>query len=338
MIRQICLSCYKMTELTDDTAGKQVVCPNCQKPMDVPQKYSPQVASGGGIPTVPTAKPSTGVPPMPSDATILPPGVNVPATPQLPPVVQAPPPGTVTPSQNPPPVPSEYTGGIGFGLNPVWFAWVPLGCLGLAFILSFFPWTKLAPGGYTVLFQNGWDALAGGMSDTVPELPDWKELEKGLSGKLRADIFILPYLLLLIPTVALAVIERVVNPVTTKLPGPLLWIPRVWPYLLLLIGGLSVVLLLLLFFGSLRGFSLERSVNEIATAKFEEQIAKNPAGTELRKINIQIGQEAARYAPRQTTWLSILLLLHLLALLAILVRLWMNTRVNKNHPRISLQW
>lgn len=331
MIRQICLNCYKMTELPDDSAGKQVTCPNCNKPMDVPAKFTPGVAAGGGM---------TSVPPPP-----VPPTANSGASPMspeplAPPTGLTPPPGTVVPTQGPPPMPYEYAGGVGFRLNPVWLAWVPLGCLVAVFVLSFFAWAKLAPGGYTVLTQNGWEAAFGSHSGTVPELQEWKDLEKAFvqDNRLRWDGLMFVYILLLLPTIALVVIERVVNPQTTKLPGPLLWIPRVWPYLLFALAGLSLLLFLLVFFASLRGFGLERAVADVAQAKYQEQLDKNPAGTELRKIHIQVGQDAARFAPLQTIWVNLLLCLHLLAVLALLTRIWLNTRPNKPHPRIGVQW
>lgn len=330
MIRQICLNCYKMTELPDEAAGTQTTCPNCGKPLDVPPKFTPGVATGGGVTSVPSVNP----PPEPS---VAPTPASTP--PFAPPPGLTPPPGTVLPNQGPPPGPSDYTGRFGFSLNPIWLVWVPLGCLVLAFVLSFFPLAKLAPGGYTVITQHAWDAAFGDYSGTVPELDEWKKLESSLvENRLRWDGLIILYLLLLIPTILLAVIERFVEPETTKLPGPLLWIPKVSPYMLYALCGLSVLLFLLLFLGSIRGFGLERAVGELAQAKYQEQLDKNPAGTELRKINIQIGQESARYAPRQTVWVNLLLALHVLALLALLARLWLNSRPTRVFPRIGLQW
>jgi hypothetical protein len=235
-------------------------------------------------------------------------------------------------------MPGEYAGGVGFTLNPAWLAWVPLGCLVVAFILSFFTWAKLAPGGYTVLTQSGWEAAFREHDGVVYELKEWKELESSLRDRMSYDLFLIPYMLLLIPLVLLAVLERVYKPGSTKLPGPLLWVPQVWPYFLYLLAGLSLLLLVLLSVASLRGFSMERAVSELALAKYQPELDKNLAGSDLKKVNIQIGQEAAKFGPRQTSWVNLLLLLHVLTVLALLARIWLNTRSAKPHPRVGVQW
>lgn len=341
MIRQICLSCYKMTELPDTAAGTRVDCPQCGKPIDVPAKYTPGVAAGGGV---------GGVTP-PADVYSVQPAADRPAPPfgakpmsSLPPSdpavspMPAPPPGVAVPPPPPPP-PGEYARSCWLPVKPAWVAWVPLGCLTAAFVLSFFPWAKFAPGGYAVITQNGWEAFGGGFWDNIPDVNEWKELEKSLTEKVRADLFILPYLLLLLPTLALAVAERVLkNPTAQQLPGPLMWLPQVWPYLLYLLGGLSLLLLLLLAFASLRGFAVERAVHDLAAAKYEKELAINTSGSDLRKTSILVGQEVARYAPKQTVWLNLLLLAHVLAVVALLARIWLNTRGDRPAPRVGVQW
>jgi hypothetical protein len=347
MIRQICLSCYKMSELPDDAAGTRVDCPNCGKPIEVPAKYTPDVAAGGGVaPPVDTypVLPVTDRPAPPAGAkpvSSIP--SSDPSAPPLPPM-PAPPPGVAVPPPPPPP-PGEYARSCWLPVKPAWLAWVPLGCLAAAFILSFFTWAKLAPGGYSVVTQNGWDALAGDHGGSPPETKEWTDLTKAFDSKeapgprLRTDLFALLYLLLLLPTLALAVVERVLkDPKTQQLPGPLMWLPQVWPYLLLLIGGLSLLLLILLGLASLRGFGIERAVQDVAAAKYEKELAVNTSGPDLRKTNILVGQEVGRFAPKQTVWLNLLLLLHVLAVVALLARIWLTTRGDKPAPRVGVQW
>lgn len=344
MIRQICLNCYKMTELPDDAAGREVTCPHCQKPITVPAKYTPGVAAGGGLspvppsPSVPTPPP--GSQPMSSDPT-APPGASPVAPPQLPPPAPQPPPGTVIPGATPPP-PSGDRSGFGLTLNPSWLVWVPATCFVLAFILSFFPWVRMSLGGYTVLTQHGWDSFSGDTSGSIPSGDAWKKFDNdlhGKDGKLSSDGLIIPYILLLLVTVALAVIERIVkNPNANTLPGPLKWLPSVWPKFLYILVGLSVLLLILIGIQSLRGFGLQHAVQAIARTKFEEKLAANPTGSELRQVWIDVGQEAGKYPVYQTGWLSLLLVVHLVAVLAYLARLWLNARGNKPYPRIGLTW
>ena len=340
MIRQMCPHCYAMNDLPDDAAGTERPCGKCGKAIAVPANYTPGVSAGGGVTPVPPADTyrvqpasppppapaATGAKPMSSDPS-APPGLNLPPQPQPPSL------GGVTP----PPSADEH-GGVGITLSPTWLVWVPLGCLVGAFFLSFFPWAKLAPAGYTVLTQNGWDSLFGWHSGTVPEIKEWKDIESSLDARLKTDIFILPYLLFLLPTLALAALERGATLLRQPLPPLLLWVPKVMPYMLYILGGLSLFLLVLLAFASLRGFGLERVPLEVARGDFDKQLAENPTGTERRKLDIQIGQTAAKYAPAQTVWVNLLLLLHVLAVVAILARLWLNTRGDRPPPRLGLTW
>jgi DNA-directed RNA polymerase subunit RPC12/RpoP len=344
MIRQVCPNCYKPIELPDDTAGKEAACPNCGKPVAVPPRYTPEVAAGGGVaPAVAPdtyrvlpSEPNTGVKPM----STVPPASSPPA---------APPPGlTPPPGVAPPPAPSAplsadlYTGGAGVTLNPLWLVWVPVGCFALAFVLYFFfTWARLAPGGYTVLTQNGWQAAFGGHDGTVPEVKEWKELESSLPTRLTWDLLIVPYTVLLLAAVALAAVERVLkDPKPRDLPAPLMWLPQVWPYLLYILIGLAAATFVLLYLASLRGFSLERVPHELARLEpsVEKALEAGPTGTELRRVNIQVGQNAARFAPGQTVWLNLLLIAHVVALLALLARLWLVARGPKPFPRIGVQW
>lgn len=345
MIRQICLSCYKMSELPDDAAGTRVDCPHCGKPIDVPAKYTPDVAAGGGIssltppptelydvlPAADRPAPPSGAKPVSSMPT------SDPSAPTLPPV-PAPPPGVAVPPPPPPP-PGEYARSCWLPVRPTWLAWVPLGCLAAAFVLSFFTWAKLAPGGYSVVTQYGWEAAFGGYSDAIPDVKEWKDLEDTLSKTVRSDIFLVPYFLLLFPLLALAVAERVLkDPHTQQLPAPLMWLPQVWPYLLYLLGGVSLLLLILLAFASLRGFAIERAVGDVAAARYEKELAVHTSGSDLRKTNILVGQEVARYAPKQTVWLNLLLFLHVLAVVALLARIWLTSRGDRPAPRVGVQW
>jgi hypothetical protein len=197
-------------------------------------------------------------------------------------------------------------------------------------------------GGYTVLTQHGWDSFSGDTSGSIPSGDAWKKFDNdlhGKDGKLSSDGLIIPYILLLLVTVALAVIERIVkNPNANTLPGPLKWLPSVWPKFLYILVGLSVLLLILIGIQSLRGFGLQHAVQAIARTKFEEKLAANPTGSELRQVWIDVGQEAGKYPVYQTGWLSLLLVVHLVAVLAYLARLWLNARGNKPYPRIGLTW
>jgi hypothetical protein len=348
VIRQICLSCYKTVELPDDAAGKDTPCPNCGKTISVPAKYMPGVAEGGGVaaasPPVP-ATPTPGAPPMSSDPSV-PPGLKA----ESPPAAPVP----------PPPEAAGLDRGFGFSLNPLWLDWVPAACILLAFLLSFFPWVSMTLGGYSVMSQTGWDSFFGGNGYNYPPQlsgdgekvkrwnAQWDELDDKLAGrtedptvKVKTDWLIVFYLLLMILTVALFVSERLVkDPNPVLLPAPLKFVSVVWPWRLLLLGGLAVLAFLMVWFQSMGGFGLQKSLDTLAKAEFKERLNDpNPKENQTRSTYIAIGQEANRYPAHQTFWLKLLLVVHAVAVVGMSARFWLAQRgPAKPLPRADVRW
>ncbi|MCU0704182.1 MAG: hypothetical protein MUF18_09435 [Fimbriiglobus sp.] len=337
MIRQICLSCYKTVELADDAAGKDVPCPSCGKPIAVPAKYTAGVAEGGGLaPAGVAAPPATG--PRP--------GATAMTDPAAPPGLKA---ETLPPP--PPPLPADTgpTRGFGFALDPKWLDWVPAACLVLAFVLSFFPWAEMKPGGYAVMTQNGWEALFASKGDYTPKGDEWEKLDAGLAGKgdtdpykdatLRSDWLLLPYLLLVWVLVLLSAAERVVrDPATFPLTAKLTFLPPLWKWRLVLLGGLAVLAFLLVWFQSLQGFSLQKSINNFAYHEYNKKLAEGPTDAQKRELGIRAGQTAGRYAVQQTGWVNLLLLAHAAAVVAMAGRFWLTSREGKPLPRLDVKW
>lgn len=344
MIRQICLSCYKTVELPDDAAGKDAPCPNCGKAISVPAKYTAGVADGGGLsaaspPPVPpiypppSPGPKPGVPPM-SDP-LAPPGLKTETLPPLPPL----------PTEGP-------ARGVGFAFDPKWLDWVPVACLLLAFVLTFFPWAEMKLGGYTVMSQNGWGALFANVGEpTVPQTAEWKSLDKGLSGAgeddrykaatLRSDWLILLYLLLLVALVLLAAGERVIrDPAAFAPTAKMTFLPSLWKWRLVAIGGLAVLAFLVLWFQAFSGFSLQRAINNFAWFEYNQKVADTPPPTagDKRELAIRAGQSANAYQVHQTLWLNLLLVLHAVAVVALAARFWIDSRGAKPLPRLDLRW
>lgn len=345
MIRQICLSCYKTVELPDDTAGKDAPCPNCGKTIAVPPKYAAGVADGGGLSAAPPSPPApspgtrSGAPPMSSDPS-APPGLK----PELPAV----PPGAAPPADG-------LTRGFGVALDPKWLDWVPAGCILLAFVLAFFPWAEMRLGGYTVMSQNGWDAFFGGKAYNPPVNPpggadavrQWEELDNKLSGRvddkgfmIRTNWLIVLYVLLLLATVILFVVERVVrDPAAIPPLANQKWLPGVWKWRLVFLGGLAVLLFALIAIESVAGFGLQKSMDVVAKQNYQKELGEpNPTDTQYRSTLIAVGQEAGRYPVTQTVWLRLLLALHGLAVVAMAARFWLASRDAKPHPRADVRW
>lgn len=319
-MRQICPSCQKSIEVPDSAVGGEYACTACGKSFPVPKAYTPTVVPPAGelsASSEPTRTPAVDRP--------------------------APPPGYIP--APPPPVPSADSGELrscGITLSPAVVGWVPVVCLTLCLLLSFFPWVGAYPGGYRVFSQHAWEAGFGWLGIQVTAVPQiLDDAERDLKALLPMNLFMVLYGILLILTVILAWIERVLTSEldVLNLPGPLAWLPTVWPYRFTLLIGLATLLLFFVIFQMGRGFGLETAVAEYAATRHAEALAA-PDLTEAKRqvAYIQIGMDTARFALRRTTVLSVVLAAHILALLGLLTRIWLTRRGNKQPPRLVIQY
>jgi hypothetical protein len=197
-----------------------LLCPNCQKMLTVPEQYAGQLMKcplcGGtftvpALPQSPVSAPETpafNAPPPPT-APPLPPlsspppdiyGVKedpeppVPAfhspaaepTPAFTPAGPPPPPVTspaITTSPEPSvSPPAGYTRTITIWFSDRVLQWVPAVALFLVFIFQFFPWVGVYPGGVPAATQTAWGAAFG----SVTEDPDMKPVLRE-NGLLRTE-------------------------------------------------------------------------------------------------------------------------------------------------------
>lgn len=341
MIRQICLSCYKTVELSDDTAGKDTPCPNCGKMISVPPKYAAGVAEGGGLsatsPPAPSVPPTHSPGPKPGASTMS-------SDPSVPPGLKA---ESLPPS--PPPPADGLTRGFGFTLSPTWLDWVPAGCILLAFFLTFFPWAEMKLGGYSVMTQNGWEAVFASKGENIPEGAEWKKLDNGLANKsddaryneaaLKSDWLVLFYLLLLLLLVLLLAAERVVrDPAAFPATANMTFLPPLWKWRLVVLGGLAVLVFLLVCLQSFQGFGLQRSIDNFAKYDVKEKLANNPTEKDKREAWVKAGQVSGVFPVHQTLWLNLLLVLHAAAVVAMAGRFWLDSRGTKPLPRLDARW
>ena len=257
-----------------------------------------------------------------------------------------PPPGLVTPpagvqSETASPTPSgTYTQACNVTLSPHVIDWVPVVCLTLILLLTFFSWVGIYPGGYKAYSQSPWLAVSGSIStDRFAE-----EVLK-IEGKLKALvssnwILLIPYLIGLLLTTALAWADRFVTMAhVQKLTGPLEILSRIWPHRFPLLAALSIVLLVLLLLQLQVGFGLEDAVKKMATETFTEQ--RTAAGTNsaaLDKVTVLEGQELGKYQPQGTFFLSLAVIAHFVVVFAAAARFWLYRRGTKPLPKLTMNW
>ncbi|MBN9521737.1 hypothetical protein J0H58_25015 [bacterium] len=317
MPKLICPNCAKFVTVPDEAAGTTVPCPECQAPFPVPARYDP-VVSGPAAPPPPAAVP----PPAP-------PGL-------VPEALSA-------ATHAPPPVAAGYDHTVGFSLKPSLVAWVPAVGLTLVLVLTLFTWVGSYVGGSPVYSQSAWGALGNSpyvnhrLEALLKQQTGWPA---DVLNKSTPDWLLLPYLVMLIAGVVLAWTERLIaNPDYTRLPKRFGFVADVWPYRVTILVGLAVLTTALLFAQSARGFGLERAMRQAVAERFAEDRRKNEGNpAEQAAIDYKAGEELNRFNLERTAWFELTVGLHLLVVLAMAGRFWLDRRGTKSHPRIVFQY
>ena len=313
MIRQICPHCFRSVELQDTAAGTDAACPACGKPFPVPGRYTPAVD--------PAAGPADSAPafPAPPSRPAPPPGL-VPGTPPRP---------TAAPE---PSFAAERT--TGFPLSPIVLGWIPAACFTLVFLLTFFTWVGVYPGGYRAYTQNGWEAAFGSL-DSNNFAEEVLKLEGELAKRTPWNLLLVPFLFGLLLLLAVAWVERVLRD-PDQLPVPAM--AQYWRYRFAAIAGLGALLFGLLAFQSRIGFGLETAVRKVAAEKFETERQSADNSAAKQKVDVKEGREVGSYQLGTTSWLALALAALLVGVAAAALKFWLDTRGTKPPPRVSLTW
>jgi hypothetical protein len=348
-----------------------LLCPNCQKRLTVPEQYAGQLMkcplcagtfNVPGLPPAPAPSPEPSLPPAPAPApaATTPPetyGLQPEAAPPVPPPpapVEAPapltsplaaprPPESGQPGAPPPPAP---TPSIGYAkswtgtIKPNVLQWVPAVSVVLIFILQFFPWVGVYPGGVPAAWQGAWGAAFADYGEdkdmrslfhftTDEELKEDKEKKDDRPSANYLQIFyLLPFFLV---TLVVTVGVLVVSVGRIKLPPG---VEKVLQLRWTLVAGVNLVTFLFLALQLMLGYSLENRFKEHVT----EEIAKReksktaPPTKVLEAEKNMVLQELHR-----TFWLKFVVFLHILAIIAALVMMWLEKRGNRPPPRIVLE-
>jgi hypothetical protein len=215
--------------------------------------------------------------------------------------------------------------------------WVPAVALLLVFILLFFSWVGLYPGGVPGVTQSAWGAAFGVYTqdhdlDTV--LPSMQKTEKPEDNSIPgASVLTIFYLLLFFPALAVtaAVLVYDLNLIHVKLPPQAdKLLPWRW-------GIVAVVNLVLLFFLSLQllfGFSLDSKYS----AWVDRQVQLKEGKTHEVKL-AEVARGKMLEDLTHTIWLKLVVLLNILATAAaVLMYLLLQRGDRRPLPRMELLW
>jgi hypothetical protein len=331
VIQIFCPNCFKSVSVPDEAAGTSTACPSCGKDFPVPARYNPVVATP---PPPPTNPPPTESPAMPEPPT-PPPGYTPPAAP-----LEAP----LPPEPPVPGAPPGYRRSVGFSVSPKGLAWVPAGALTVILLLTPVTWVGSYIGGSAVYSQSGWGALAGDASRN-PVLEPVLRAKAPWTERVLANLssdwpLILPYLLCLVLALVVAWAERLVADLPrNKLPPSLQWVAGVWPYRIPVLAGLATTALLLVVVQTVSGFGLERAMSRAVHASFAEAREQAAADTSAqKKVELDEDIELAKVDVQRTTWLYLVILLHLVVVLAMVGRAALERRGNRPPPRVVFQY
>ena len=236
------------------------------------------------------------------------------------------------------PPPDRELSGYGrmksFPLDPRVIRFIPAGAIFLAFILTFFPWNGLYPGGYSAYTQGAWGSLFASLTaDLVSE--DELKIEDDLKSRLHSSWFLLPYLVLLFPTLLLTVAGPVADLAKIKLPPPL---EKVWQFRPALLGVLSIVTLLFLLAQWASGFGLQRAVHDKIEADFADKKAQANTPEKMQRWEMTVDAAKGAFHVKSTPWLRLAVLMHLLAAGAVVAEAGLMLRGKKAPPRVGVMW
>jgi len=224
-------------------------------------------------------------------------------------------------------------------ISPRITQFVPAVALFLVFILTFFPWVGICPGGVCVDSQSAWQAVFGWTSTpdkdtaalswfkgkqhdkTVPPSMAGEAVEPGF-GVLA--FFYLPLLMFNL-AVAAAVVAAGFFPKLLP-PAVLKYFPWRWAIL----SAVTLVAFFVLLLQDLTGFSLERratdAVNKVT--KTSDEFSKETA----------ILRGTYQQAIVRTFWYRLAFWLHFWALFFAFVTMLANVRTPQPCPRVDLLW
>jgi hypothetical protein len=213
--------------------------------------------------------------------------------------------------------------------------WLASGALIAAFVLTFFTWVAVAPNGNRVYTQNGWQAASGSFSADLAGESVMKS-ETPLKELSHWSPWLMFYVILLIPTMALAIADRVVTRQGMVVPDVML---PVWPHRQLALIVQCAVLLVLIVVPLFTGFGLEAAVSTAADKDHALQaVADKPEPTTKEKAERDVRRDVfiATFGLARTHWLELAVTAQLIALFGAGLARWLDNHPTLPDPRIEI--
>lgn len=340
----LCPNCQKQISLDEQHAGQLLKCPLCAGTFAVPMlpPAAPPLASTSAHPGVtpgPVGTPTTesyGLAPEPAPP---PPRFEVPPLTSGPAAgAHIPPRETAAPP--PPPPPGGYVHVRTYRLHPQVVRWVAPAALVLVFILSFFTWVGMYPGGERVLGQSAWKAAFGAY--TVDRLWEttvsWERLKEGEGDEHGVHFGWSPWLVLagflFLGALAAGLLSSVPDPERI----PVDQVSDLWPWRQLIVAGLAGGSLLLLLLVLLTGFPVENKTRALIERHLAEQKSSVKSDDAVRRVELQEAENFSQYNLRRTCWLGSAFFLLIVAVIGALLDYWLERRGARPWPRMDVMW
>jgi hypothetical protein len=310
-MRLICPHCQVSVTVSDTAAGTPTPCPQCNQSITLPALTGAAI-DAAPVPPPPPSRiaPAPAVAPAPSPAADLP--------------------RLAEPSR------SGVAPWLRLTLRREVAQWLAPGALILAFILTCFTWAAVAPNGTRVYTQNAWQAAGGWLTpDSAGDSVMKAETE--LKAHLDMSVWLLFYLILLIPTAAVAIADRVLSDNPAAVPDIF---RAVWPHRRAAVAGLCAVLVLLLILPLTLGFGLQTAALAAAEAAVPAALSAagkpEPTTAEKTERDLHRDLQVARFGLQRTVWLKLALAAQLVALIGAGMAVWLDRHPAAPDPRLEV--
>ena len=311
----------------------RLICPHCQLSVTLPDVATPAPCPQCGASITPPALTGAAIDAAPEP-------VVAPASAVAPPPAVSPPASRVA-----------SAAGVGAG-RPVgadaarlarspWFHltlrrevahWLAPGALVLVFLLTSFTWVAIAPNGTRIYTQTAWQAAGGGFTtDVVGDRVMHAEAE--LKAHTGMSVWLLFFIILLIPTAVIAVADRVLARNPAGVPDIF---RAIWPHRQMVVAGLCLALLLLLLMPVMTTFGLESAAAAVAATPATTAAAPEPTTAEKAERDLQRDIQLPRFGLERTIWLKLAVVVQFIAVAGIGMAWWLDRHPNAPDPRLEI--